>query len=149
MAMLLQRRDNHVVSMTLKLSIKNTLAEIAGVNSRFNEFAVQHALADTIRQKTNIALDELLNNTITYAFSEGDEHEIEVLIRLTDHRLVITIMDEGRPFNPFAHENPDTQKSLQERELGGLGIHIVRKIMDDVSYERRMNRNVVKLVKNL
>jgi sigma-B regulation protein RsbU (phosphoserine phosphatase) len=133
----------------LAIVIKNDLSEIERVNSRFNIFAELHDLPKAVRQKTNIALDELLNNTITHAYDTESEQEIEVTIALTGQRLAITVVDSGRPFNPFAWEVPNTKKSLQERELGGLGIHLVRKIMDEVSYERRINKNVVKLVKNL
>lgn len=149
MAVRFEGPDDDAKDNVLELVIKNNLAEIERVNSNFNTFAEQQALPAAVRQKINIALDELLNNIITYAYDAEGEHEIEVSIALGDQRLVITLVDRGRPFNPFAWEKPDTTKSLQEREIGGLGIHLVRKIMDDVSYERRIDKNVVKLVKRL
>jgi sigma-B regulation protein RsbU (phosphoserine phosphatase) len=133
----------------LEIVIKNDLAEIERVISQFDEFAEQHDLPVKVRQRTNIALDDLLNNIVSYAYDNKDEHEIEVLVALNDQCLVVTIMDKGRPFNPFAQDEPDTKKSLEEREIGGLGIHLVRNLMDEVSYERHINRNIVKLVKKL
>jgi anti-sigma regulatory factor (Ser/Thr protein kinase) len=149
MALRFEGIDDEEKNNVLELVIKNELTEIERVNSRFNEFAEQHDLPKAARQKTNIALDELLNNAITYAFGADSEHTIEITIALTGQRLVITLIDSGQPFNPFTQKEPDTKKSIADREIGGLGIQIVRKIMDDVSYERRINRNVVKLVKNL
>ena len=75
--------------------------------------------------------------------------EIDVRIELSSDRLAVTIADDGIPFNPFSGAPPDTSLSLEERELGGLGIHVVSKVMDEVSYNRRTDRNVVILVKYL
>ncbi len=61
----------------------------------------------------------------------------------------MSITDDGIPFNPFGVETPDTKLSLEEREIGGLGIHLVRKVMDKVSYQRRIDKNVVTLVKDI
>jgi sigma-B regulation protein RsbU (phosphoserine phosphatase) len=141
--------DDNEKDEVLKLVIKNALAEIETVSTRFSQFAEEYGLPKSIRQKTQVALDELLNNTISYAYDAVGEHTIEITVALTAQRLVITLVDSGQPFNPFAQKEPDTKKSIADRDIGGLGIQIVRKIMDDVSYERRINRNVVKLVKHL
>ncbi len=61
----------------------------------------------------------------------------------------MTIADDGVPFNPLGAEAPDIDASLEEREIGGLGIHLVRSLMDDVSYQRRIGKNVMTLVKHL
>ena len=62
---------------------------------------------------------------------------------------MIEILDDGRPFNPFAQATPDTTLPLEARRVGGLGIHLVQKVMDEVSYERRIDKNLVKLVKSI
>ncbi|MHC4589893.1 MAG: ATP-binding protein, partial [Planctomycetota bacterium] len=64
-------------------------------------------------------------------------------------RLVIEVLDDGRPFNPFSQESPDTTLPLEARRVGGLGIHLVQRVMDEVSYERRIDKNLVKLVKRI
>jgi anti-sigma regulatory factor (Ser/Thr protein kinase) len=66
---------------------------------------------------------------------------------LSGKRLVLTIKDAGVPFNPFARETPDISLSIDEREIGGLGIHMVRGLVDEYSYQRQINNNVVTLVK--
>jgi len=134
---------------TLTLSLANRLEEIDRTNQEFNAFAETHGLPTALRRQINLVLDELLNNTISYAFGDEGEHQIEVEIELKAGRLVLTIQDDGIPFNPFVGPEPDTSLSVGEREIGGLGIHLVRKVMDEVSYNRRTDRNVVILVKHL
>ena len=132
-----------------EMRIANDLPEIDRVNEEFNAFCEENGVSNAIRQKVNLTFDELLNNIISYAFEEEDKHEIEIDFGITGNRLTITIVDQGIPFNPFEQKEPDTKKTLKEREVGGLGIHLVRKLMDEVSYERRINKNIVKLVKRL
>jgi sigma-B regulation protein RsbU (phosphoserine phosphatase) len=133
----------------LDLALANRLEEIDRANEAFNEFAEAGGVAASVRRSINLVLDELLNNVTTYAFEDGEEHEIEVRFELSSDRLSVTIADDGVPFNPFAGFPPDTALSVEEREIGGLGIHLVRNVMDEVSYNRRTDRNVVILVKYL
>ena len=131
------------------LTLANRLDEIERLNEAFNRFADEHAIPVATRRSGNVVFDELINNVISYAFDDDAEHRIEVRVELDDQRLVITISDDGSPFNPFQTDPPDTALSLDERGIGGLGVHVVRNMMDEVSYNRRTDRNVVTLVKYL
>jgi sigma-B regulation protein RsbU (phosphoserine phosphatase) len=133
----------------VELRLTNRLEDISGVIHEFNMFAEEHELPTVVRRQVDLVLDELLNNTISYAFGDEEAHEIEVEIELKSGRLVLTIKDDGIPFNPFVGPEPDTSLSVGERDIGGLGIHLVRNVMDEVSYNRRTDRNVVILVKYL
>ncbi len=133
----------------LHLSLVNRLDEIGRIHESFSAFAEEHRIPTPIRRQINLVLDELLSNVISYAFEDDEEREIDVRIELSSDRLVVTVADDGIPFNPFSSAPPDTSLSLEERELGGLGIHVVSKVMDEVSYNRRTDRNVVILVKYL
>ncbi len=130
----------------LHMVVKNDLAEIASVNAKFEKFAEEHSLPAVMSQKISVAFDELLSNTISYAFRDDAEHEIAVKTELAGNRLTVTISDDGVPFNPLGIQTPDTSLSLEEREVGGLGIHLVRNMVDDISYQRGINRNVLSLV---
>ncbi len=125
------------------------MAEIAAVNEKLEAFAEEFRIPATIAMKFNVIFEELLNNIVTYAYSDDDEHDIEVRMGLAGKRLTVIIIDDGVPFNPLGAEAPDTDVSLEEREIGGLGIHLVRNLMDDVSYHRQIGRNVMTLVKHL
>jgi len=119
------------------------------VDERFSEFADVNDLPDPVRQSVSIVLDEMLNNIISYAYQGEKEKEIDIQVELAGNRLVITLKDGGVPFNPFSRETPDTSESLEEREIGGLGIHLVRSMMDEYNYQRQISKNVVTLVKLL
>ena len=134
----------------LELAVKNDLAEIDRVNQAFNDFAEESDIPQAVSFKMNMVFDELLNNIISYAYSDDAAHEIDIRITLADGRLTVTIEDDGAPFDPFDDaETPDTEASLDDRQMGGLGVHLVRNVMDEVAYERRDDRNVVTLVKHL
>ena len=96
-----------------------------------------------------MVFDELLNNVISYAYQDDKEHEIEVRVEAARQRLVVSIADDGIPFNPFDADKPDTGLAIEDRMPGGLGIHLVLKVMDKVAYQRRTNKNVLTLVKNI
>jgi serine/threonine-protein kinase RsbW len=123
--------------------------EVARVNAAFAEFADAHALPASVRRSVSVALEELLNNTIAYGFAGREGGEVAVDVELRTDRLSVTLTDDGRPFDPFGMAAPDTTRSLEERQIGGLGIHLVRRMMDEVSYQRRADRNVVVLAKLL
>jgi len=131
----------------LDLEIKNQIAEMAVVEEEFETFAHKHSIPDEVRQKVSVVLDELLNNVISYAYRDQDEHVIEVQFVLTGNRLVTTIRDDGSPFNPFGLEPPEINLAMEERQVGGLGIHLVRSMMDEYMYHRQIGKNVVTLAK--
>jgi PAS domain S-box-containing protein len=131
----------------LEVKIKNQIEELARVEEQFENFCEEYQIPDTARQKVSIVLDELLNNVVTYAFRDEDEHLIDIQFVLTGNRLVITIHDDGVPFNPFELDPPDISLSLDERSVGGLGIFLVRSMMDEFLYSRHIGKNVVRLVK--
>ena len=132
---------------SLVFSIRNRLQEMEEAKKQFSQFARQCSLPESIESRMFIVFDELLNNIISYAYTDKEEHEIEIKLEYTRNRLVVTIADTGIPFNPFVAAIPDTGLSLEDRSIGGLGIHLVRNVMDECSYQRRIDKNVVSLVK--
>jgi len=133
----------------VEMRIRNELSEIENVKERFNDFSEKTGLSKSVRRKLNLVFDELLNNIISYAYDDGDEHEIMLDFELAGSRLTVSIMDDGVPFNPFEADAPDTAAGLDERKIGGLGIHLVRSLTDKATYQRRVDKNVVTLVKEL
>ncbi len=124
--------------------------EVVRVGAAFGQFADAHGVPAAIRRSMNVALDELLNNTIAYGFAGRAGGEVTIEAELHADRLSVTVTDDGQPFDPFGMAaTPDTALSVEARQIGGLGIHLVRRPMDDVSYHRRADRNVVVLAKRL
>jgi sigma-B regulation protein RsbU (phosphoserine phosphatase) len=136
-------------SRVLELSLNNDLAEIAGIVAQLNQFAERQGLEDAVRRRVNMAVDELLNNIVSYGFDDEEAHPIHVRMELGSERLSLTITDDGQPFNPFARNAPDVEAAIDDREIGGLGIHLVQNVMDEVAYRRRTEQNVVTLIKYL
>jgi sigma-B regulation protein RsbU (phosphoserine phosphatase) len=132
-----------------QIAIKNRLPEIATVNEKFEEFAEEFGVPLPIVMKFSLMFDDLLNNVISYAYKDDRDHEIEVRMELAGGRLIVTIADDGVPFNPLSVMAPRTDLALEEREIGGLGIHLVRNLVDEVSYQRRIDRNVLTLMSHL
>jgi sigma-B regulation protein RsbU (phosphoserine phosphatase) len=138
---------NTVSSIKSSININNELKQITTAIEWFEEFALTNKMPFVITQKINIVFDELLNNIISYSFNDNEVHEIEIEIEFRSKRLIITIKDDGIPFNPFKREPPDTMLSVEERLIGGIGIHIVKNLMDEYDYKRNVNNNVITIIK--
>ncbi|MCP4560799.1 MAG: ATP-binding protein [Bosea sp.] len=95
--------------------------------------------------KLNLALDELITNTIAYGYAERKDGEIDIEMRRHDDRVVVRLIDQAVAFDPFEVAVADTTSSLEDRPVGGLGIHFVRTLIDEVSYSRDDDRNVITL----
>lgn len=98
----------------------------------------------------SIAIDELFSNIARYAYNpETGPAVVQVEVAQNPLAVIITFMDHGVPYDPLANLNPDTSLSAEDRDVGGLGIYLVKNIMDDVTYEYKDGRNVLKIKKNL
>ena len=137
------------------MSIGADLAGVARVQATFGEFAETNGVPAAARRSMNVVLDELLTNTVTYGLAgggtsgDGGGGSVTVEVELRGDRLSVTLTDDGTPFDPFGRAAPDTTLSVEDRPIGGLGIHLVRQLVDEVSYHRRGDHNVVVLVKHL
>jgi serine/threonine-protein kinase RsbW len=132
-----------------RMTIRADRSEIAKVTAAFAEFADAHALSASVRRSIHVALDEMLSNTLMHGFAGREGGEVTVETVLDTDRVCVTLTDDGRPFDPFAMAAPDTTLTTQARRIGGLGIHLVRHMMDEVTYHRRADRNVLVLAKRL
>jgi sigma-B regulation protein RsbU (phosphoserine phosphatase) len=131
------------------MSAGNSLPEIGKVIEAFDAFSDQSGVPTSVTMKFNVVLDDLLTNIISYAFPDGGEHEILIHGENSTDRLRLVIEDDGQPFDPFALPEVDTSQTLEERQVGGLGIHLVKNVMDEASYLRNGNKNLVTLTMNL
>ena len=126
---------------TVETTIRNSLTEIARVASLVEELASAQALPAASVWPLNVALDEVLSNIINYGHTDADAHEIQVRVSLEHGLVVAEVEDDGQPFDPLAAPAPTFDAPLEERPIGGLGIHIVRNLMTEVSYARIAGRN--------
>jgi sigma-B regulation protein RsbU (phosphoserine phosphatase) len=133
----------------LRIAIANDLEQIATVIEDVEGFCERHDLPPSLAPRLGVALDELLNNIISYAYDDDGGHEIVVSLVASDSWIWVRVEDDGKPFNPFGLRAPDTEASIEDRDIGGLGIHFVRNMMDEVRYTRLVDRNVVEVGKKL
>ena len=113
------------------------------------DFAREHNLAASVRQAVDLALEEHLTNVLRYAYEDDLTHEIRVRVDLDRGYLVVEVEDDGKAFNPLQIPEADTSAPLETRPIGGLGVHLIRRFMDDVDYRREGNKNVLRLRKRL
>ena len=133
----------------MRIEFCNRLEEIAKVMTALEELADSAGLNVGVAQAAELVLDELLTNIISHGYSDTVQHKIAVEMLVIDNALRIVISDDGICFNPFENKSPDLELSIDERDLGGLGIHLVKKFLDEYSYQRLEGRNVVTLLKHL
>ena len=131
------------------LNITNKMSEIGRVITAFESYSEKAGIPIPIVMKFNLVFDDLLNNIVSYAYPAGGEHKIKIHAEKSGDSVLLTVEDDGIPFNPFARTEADTSQSLEDREIGGLGIHLIRNIMDDASYKRLNDQNIVNLIKKL
>ncbi len=93
-----------------------------------------------------LAADEIFTNIASYAYGK-EKGEVEVTITSDEHSIIISLIDSGAPFNPLSLPSPDTTLGIDDRKIGGLGIHLVRKLMDNVTYMQENGRNILTLEK--
>ena len=133
----------------LRFTLKNRIAEIAALGERLGEFAAVHQLTPNVLHDLNLALEEAVTNIISHGYSDHREHEILVCIRVESGAVIAELKDDARPFNPLTAPEADATKPLDERTAGGLGIHLMRKLMDGIEYQRLEDGNLLIMKKNL
>ena len=118
------------------------------VAEQFESLCLEHGVPVGIVFKFQLALDELLTNVVSYAFGQtATEPSIKVLLDVTDTRVMAVIRDNGRAFNPLQDAaDPDLDLPAEDRDIGGLGIHLTKAFVETLEYERRDGWNRLSLV---
>ncbi len=113
------------------------------------DFVTRNALAMDEQHRIMIVLEELITNLAKYGYQNRPAGSAEIAMQLDAPRLTIEFIDDGDPFDPLAAPPPDLEAPLEERDLGGLGVHIVRSLLDEVRYSRAGDRNVLQLMRRV
>ena len=140
-------RDDPRVSDPLTLRIRNSVDAIAPANAAATTWLEANRVPPAATVLASLAIEELVTNCIKYGYSDSNEHLIDVALVVADGQLVMHVTDDGRPFNPLEAPVPDLSLPLEERPIGGLGLHLLRTMSDSMTYERRGNLNCITLVK--
>ena len=131
------------------LTLSNDVQEIPQLNAFVDEVCESNGLDPMATMEMNLALEEAVVNVMTYAYPEGTKGYVDISAQSDNRNLKFTISDSGKPFDPTTKEEVDTSLPAEQREIGGLGIFLVRKMMDSIKYEYRDGHNVLTLKKKL
>ena len=131
------------------IELRNDLAELAKVTEALDQLGARYDLSSRTVSEVNLALEEIVTNIISYGFEGPGDHRIRICLSMEDSQLTSQVEDNGRPFDPLQAPEPDITAPLEDRDPGGLGILLVRKLMDDVSYSRNGDRNILRMKKKL
>lgn len=124
-------------------------AAISDFADQFGEWADAAGLDTRVSMAFQVALDEVLTNVVDYAFPDGGGVPIEVRAGVLDGDVHVEVIDRGVAFDPLSRAAPDTDLALEDREIGGLGIHLVRELMDEVGWRRENDCNLLHLRKRI
>ncbi len=133
-----------------KIKLPAEIERIEEATEFVSEILDSTGCPEKIKMQMSIALDELMSNVARYAYAP-ETGEITLIVDVLEKpkRMVLTLTDSGKPYNPLEKEDPDITLSASERQIGGLGIFIVKKYMDDMTYEYKDGQNVVTITKIL
>ncbi len=137
------------MSSTEIFQLKNSRSEFPRVSVILDTFIAANHLSEQIAFDIHLVIDELLANVISYGYNDRLEHIITVHLRVEINRFHAIVEDDGEEFNPLLVPAPNLDLPLEERRVGGLGIYLVRKLMDHVEYQRRENKNYISVSKTL
>ena len=133
-----------------ELVISNDISELRKIQAAISKLSEKWDLLPKVSMNINMVLEEVISNTIFYGYKDDSEHLINLDFTLGDGYLEIEITDDAAEFEiTGAAEFADAEKSADDRKIGGLGIHFVKSLMDDVRYRRENNKNIITLRKEI
>lgn len=138
-----------MLSPLLSVRVERNLFEVSRVNGCLETLWEQQQLPDDGRMEVLLCVEEVLSNIIRHGCPGGDDDEVWVRADLAAGEIEIRIEDNGAAFDPLSHPSPRLDVQLQERRTGGLGVHLVRKLMDRITYERLAGRNCFSMAKKI
>ena len=130
-----------------KIVLPNDVQEVPKLAAFVDEVCEWMGFDPMLTMQLNLAIEEAVVNVMDYAYPPGTKGEVDIEVKADADELMFTISDNGVAFDPTAKAEVDTTLSAEERQIGGLGIHLVRHIMDNVEYERKDGRNILRLSK--
>ncbi|MGE3319117.1 MAG: ATP-binding protein [Candidatus Berkiella sp.] len=133
-----------MTSPHLTLHFANSAEEAPRIARRIEYFLHEKKISDSIINKILLCVDELITNIIAHAYTDKQEHAVLLDCKIQDGRIELELRDDGVQFDPTTQTRPNVKLSLENRDIGGLGIHLVMTLMDKVEYQREGDFNVLK-----
>ena len=137
------------MGQSLTIEVLSTRDAIASASAQAEEWLQSHNPAPSTLHLLLLAIEDVVINCIDYGYDDDRLHIILLVLSIDQENLTITIIDDGHSFNPLAAPAPDLSLPVQSRPVGGLGIHLLRELSDQVAYERIDNRNKLTITRRL
>ena len=135
--------------MKKEISIRNRLDELERVNRFVEEICEELGLDMELQMNLNLVIEEVVVNVISYAYPESKEANIELLAESDGKELTFVLSDHGNEFDPTLSDGANMDENPAERKLGGMGIYIVKNIMNEVTYQRLEGKNLLTMRKEI
>ena len=132
----------------IDLIIQNKLSEISVVRDKLDQLVAELRVPAEAMMPLQVALDEIVSNVVKYSWPDGGAHELLVRITVNANGISLDIFDDGRPFDPCQAPEPDARPAGERPTPGGVGIQMVKKLVDGLTYERAHGRNHTRMTKN-
>jgi serine/threonine-protein kinase RsbW len=131
------------------ITLRNDLAEIPRVAKFLDAFCAPLLPTPKDVPALQLALEEAVTNVINHGYADGKPHTFTVELAAAARRVTVIVTDDAPAYDPLSRAEVDVTKPLEDRQIGGLGVHLVKKLMDSARYERRDGRNILTLVRTL
>jgi len=133
------------MSESLKQTMGNTLAALPPLVTTVNRFLEQHSIPREAIFRVNLAIEEIVTNIIKYGYDDKAPHAITVFLELFPDSIRLRMEDDGHAFNPLQAPEPDINVALDQRQVGGLGLFLVREIVGRIAYRRENDANILEM----
>ncbi len=131
------------------LTLHNDVQEIPRLATFIEEIAENHAIDMATSMNLNLAMEEAVVNVMNYAYPKESVNNIDITAEVDDEEIAFSIADSGIPFDPTQKGEPDLTLDAEDRPIGGLGIHLVRQLMDTLDYRYENGHNILTLKKRI
>ncbi len=135
--------------MERKLTLNNNIEEVPLLALFIDSVAEEAGIDFATAMSLNLALEEAVVNVMQYAYPQGTHGTVDICAQTDGGKLKLIISDTGTPFDPTKKEDVDVTQDIEDRQVGGLGIHLIREIMDSINYEYTNGKNILTLCKNI
>jgi anti-sigma regulatory factor (Ser/Thr protein kinase) len=130
-------------------TLRSRLSELELLCQKLEEIGRRLKISQRCLFEINLVLDEIFTNIISYGFQDEREHAIGISLTAEGDSLVVVVEDDGVPFNPTTRKQPDLPAAIEDCQIGGLGIHLIKNLVDEVVYCRRNEMNILTFRKKL
>jgi anti-sigma regulatory factor (Ser/Thr protein kinase) len=130
---------------SFSVHLDNKLEALEEINSFVQHIAAKYGWEESLVFKITLVIEEFFTNIVKYGIRDSANHSIELKIGELDEGIGIELIDDGVEFNPLEQDSPDTEADLEDRSIGGLGIHLSRNLSESIEYKRIDDKNYIKI----